>query len=247
MDNSSTGSSSSNTSSHNKLSGDSPVNGVSTTFSDSSSSPCHCARGASGNNNNWVRLNIGGTIFLTTKSTLNREPKSFLYRVCQDESGLKTDVDMTGAFMIDRDARYFGPILNYLRHGKLVIDDNISLEGVLEEAEFYNITSLIELAKKRLYEKQYERDKSTLKRVYRVLQCHQDELTQMVSTLSDGWKLEQLVSLNNSYSSYGVADDNNEFLCVVSRSTPGKPHNSNKPEAEVQDRGMYLQQKAARM
>lgn len=33
----------------------------------------------------WVRLNVGGTIFLTTKQTLCREQKSFLCRLCQGE------------------------------------------------------------------------------------------------------------------------------------------------------------------
>uniref|UniRef100_A0A4X1UGS3 Potassium channel tetramerization domain containing 17 n=1 Tax=Sus scrofa TaxID=9823 RepID=A0A4X1UGS3_PIG len=78
----------------------------------------------------WVRLNVGGTVFLTTRQTLCREQKSFLSRLCQGEE-LQSDRDETGAYLIDRDPTYFGPILNFLRHGKLVLDKDMAEEGEL--------------------------------------------------------------------------------------------------------------------
>lgn len=39
----------------------------------------------------WVRLNVGGTCFLTTRQTLCRDPKSFLFRLCQADPDLDSD------------------------------------------------------------------------------------------------------------------------------------------------------------
>lgn len=49
-------------------------------------------------------------------------------------------------------------MLSYLRHGKLILETNLVEEGVLEEAEFYNIQTLIDLVKDRIR----ERDKRKL-------------------------------------------------------------------------------------
>lgn len=65
---------------------------------------------------------------------------------------------------------------------------------------------------------------------------------QMISTLSDGWRFEQLISVGMQYSNYGPFE-NNEFLCVVSKecgSTAGR-------ELELNDRAKVLQQKGSRM
>ncbi|XP_067318140.1 BTB/POZ domain-containing protein KCTD5-like isoform X1 [Anolis sagrei] len=170
----------------------------------------------------WVRLNVGGTCFLTTRQTLCRDPKSFLFRLCQADPDLDSDKDETGAYLIDRDPTYFGPVLNYLRHGKLVINKDLAEEGVLEEAEFYNITSLIKLVKDKIRERESKTSQVPIKHVYRVLQCQEEELTQMVSTMSDGWKFEQLVSIGSSYN-YGN-EDQAEFLCVVSKELHNTPY-----------------------
>merc|ERR1712223_1058222 len=177
--------------------------------------------------NEWVKLNVGGTRFMTTKTTLCKDPKSFLYRLCQEETDLGSEKDETGAFMIDRDPAYFVPVLNYRRHGKLVLDKAVSEEGVLEEAEFYNITALIKLLKDRIN----QRD-------------HEDELTQMVSTMSDGWKFEQLINIGSHYQ-YGN-DDHAEFLCVVSREfTPTAGSGMSEPKPT--DRAKVLQDIGSRM
>ncbi|KAG7459935.1 hypothetical protein MATL_G00215860 [Megalops atlanticus] len=206
----------------------------------------------------WVRLNVGGTYFLTTRQTLCREPKSFLYRLCQADPDLDSDKDETGAYLIDRDPTYFGPVLNYLRHGKLVLNKDLAEEGVLEEAEFYNITSLIKLIKEKIRDRDCKMSLVPMKHVYRVLQCQEEELTQMVSTMSDGWKFEQvfyskrrqnprplyssLISIGSSYN-YGN-EDQAEFLCVVSKELHNQSYG---PNSEPTEKAKILQERGSRM
>lgn len=63
---------------------------------------------------------------------------------------------------------------------------------------------------------------------------------QMISTLSDGWKFEQMVNVGSQYN-YG-GDEHSEFLCVVSREYP---RDSNDVDHSL--RAKKLQQKGSRM
>eukprot|EP00092_Neocalanus_flemingeri_P010129 GFUD01010914.1.p1 GENE.GFUD01010914.1~~GFUD01010914.1.p1 ORF type:complete len:318 (-),score=102.77 GFUD01010914.1:126-1079(-) len=94
----------------------------------------------------WITLNVGGQRFLTCRSTLFlKEPGCMLARMFASEEHdmMPSSQDSTGAFLIDRSPKYFEPILNYLRTGNLIIDPNVNPEGVLEEAKYYGIDSII--------------------------------------------------------------------------------------------------------
>lgn len=96
--------------------------------------------------NEWVTLNVGGQKFMTSKSTLLiREPGCMLARMfaSSEHSMSPGSRDQEGSILIDRSPRYFEPILNFLRTGSLIIDPGLSPEGVLEEARYFGIDSII--------------------------------------------------------------------------------------------------------
>lgn len=96
----------------------------------------------------WITLNVGGKHFMTSRSTLMaKEPLSMLARMFADENNVylmtPSTTDDSGAYLIDRSPEYFEPILNYLRHGEVVLDKHVNPKGVLQEAIFYGIDSMI--------------------------------------------------------------------------------------------------------
>ena len=81
----------------------------------------------------WIRLNVGGKHFLTDRSTLQMKvPSSMLARMfASEDTGILSPgaKDEQGAVIIDRSPKYFEPILNYLRTGALILDQNVNPEG----------------------------------------------------------------------------------------------------------------------
>ena len=52
--------------------------------------------------------------------------------------------------------------------------------------------------------------------LFQVLQCHEDELTNLVSTMSDGWKFEQLINIGEHF-----VNCSQHFLCSTALTSTG--------------------------
>jgi len=88
-----------------------------------------------------IKLNVGGTYFTTSVSSLTREPNSMLARLCTSY-GFEPSAD-DGAYFLDRDPEMFKPIMFYLRMGKL--EPKISKENILEEAKYFMMEKLVNI------------------------------------------------------------------------------------------------------
>jgi len=97
-----------------------------------------------GGGSEWIKLNVGGSIFQTTRTTLSMDENSVLAKMFGD-SGWRSATDSEGAYLLDRESKYFRPVLNFLRDGELIIDPDTSAEGVLREARFFNVQGIIDI------------------------------------------------------------------------------------------------------
>ena len=90
----------------------------------------------------WVTLNVGGQKFVTKTSVFMKEPDCMLAKMFNGEMK-DVEKDQDGTILIDRSPDYFKPFLNYFRTGEIIIDPSISAEGVLQEAKYYGIKTMI--------------------------------------------------------------------------------------------------------
>ena len=86
-------------------------------------------------NNDMIRLNVGGKVFLTNLSTLQSCPSSSLAMMFSPSSPHQLPAtDSTGAFFLDSSPDMFGFVLDWCRYNQLVVDrDNMDWSG-LDEA-----------------------------------------------------------------------------------------------------------------
>ena len=94
-----------------------------------------------------VKLNVGGSTFETSLSTLQRYPDSMLGTMFSGRDGIVVPVDEQGFVFIDRSGAQFGVILDFLRTGKVRLPSEAAArEEVVDEADFYLLRTHMEAA-----------------------------------------------------------------------------------------------------
>ena len=88
-----------------------------------------------------VQLNVGGTFFTAKLSTLKKQPESKLAALFNEP----LEKDSQGWYIINRDGKLFHHILNYLGDDELPPAD--MAVDVLKEAEYYQVTGLVDWCK----------------------------------------------------------------------------------------------------
>jgi len=84
-----------------------------------------------------VKLNIGGTKFLTSKSTLSSVGTNFFTKLLSED--MPSSRDEEGCYFIDRNGKTFQILLDFLRTGELIIPPTVNERAVYLEADFYSI------------------------------------------------------------------------------------------------------------
>ena len=140
----------------------------------------------------WLRLNVGGTMFETSRTTLTSDPDSILSRMFEPNSNLPpATVTKGGAYLIDACPRGFEVVLNYLRYRSLVLGPGTKSSDVLPVADYFGLQDLRVLLERHQAKEAEERLKMTscieesVEKLEAVLQCVECEVSALNEKLED--------------------------------------------------------------
>lgn len=99
---------------------------------------------------NIVKLNVGGTVYMTTRSTLTSIPNTIFEGMFSGKFLVKPEED--GTYFLDRDGTHYRYIINYLRDRdhELLPSDHVTLQELIPEASFLGLLDLTQHLKNQL-------------------------------------------------------------------------------------------------
>ncbi|XP_065896419.1 uncharacterized protein [Dysidea avara] len=92
--------------------------------------------------NTMVKLNVGGQVFTTGRSTLTKYPSSMLATMFSDRQAGSLVKDKGGTVFIDRDGHLFSHLLEWLRTGHIRLCKIEEKEALQVEADYFLLEAL---------------------------------------------------------------------------------------------------------
>ncbi|CDU20901.1 conserved Plasmodium protein, unknown function [Plasmodium yoelii] len=144
------------------------------------------------NKEHIISINVGGKIYMTTLNLISRYKNSRLYEIVQEKltniSDLPNDINKREIF-IDRNGNRFEYILDFLRDGVLICENDITvLTRILIEAIYFKLFSLMKIIKKKinlLYSNMNNNvNKNIFKRIISTIEKNRKEETNKLVKLS---------------------------------------------------------------
>ncbi|CRH02814.1 conserved Plasmodium protein, unknown function [Plasmodium relictum] len=113
------------------------------------------------NRNDIIRINVGGKIYMTTLKLICQYKNSHLYEIVLGDFNKRE-------IFIDRNGNRFEYILDFLRDGVLICENDINLlTRILIEAIYFKLFSLIKIIKKKIYLLYSNMDSNINKKIFR--------------------------------------------------------------------------------
>lgn len=104
------------------------------------------------NKDDVIRINVGGKLYMTTFHLICRYRNSYLYKLIYEKLKERNDDNLQNQeIFIDRNGKRFEYILDFLRDGVLICENDINLlVKILIEAIYFKIVALIKILKKKI-------------------------------------------------------------------------------------------------
>jgi len=156
-----------------------------------------------GSPSQYVKLNVGGSLYYTTIGTLTKHDGMLR---AMFSGGMEVLTDAEGWILIDRCGKHFGTILNFLRDDSVPLPENSrELQELKNEAHFYCLTHLVQACE---YEKDTGDDREANNISYVPVITSKDEENYLLQSTTRPVVKLLINRHNNKYSYTSSSDDN---------------------------------------
>ena len=151
--------------------------------------------------NEFVRLNVGGVIFITTLTTLKSCPESSLSKMFSSDNSSYRDIlkDESGAFLIDSSPTMFGYILDWCRYKQLILKENTvdlnSLEAIADYFCLEDMLAAVKIRKEMVTEERRRKQKISF-----ALEKNMKEINESLDLISRKHGYEIVMALEDTQS-----------------------------------------------